>query len=398
MNNLSFVKENIITTKKSLVNLKTTLENINNDNNSNLETIKSNWQGKKSKSILLDIDKIIANSTQLLQKMDENIQYIDEVIKTYDIAENPMVEQTQQNNVTHIEPQKQEDIQTVLETTTPLKQEPSNMNVSGNIIDIGTTGDYSRVINFQGASWNLFNMRDPDFADIQLNRGNKKGWLPLARNGTHPFAAINVLSNSKDYVNGTKMEVVKDISAGFGTVKLTDTNTNQIQVIRNGFTLVNNPSGKTSLGSNRKFHSLIKDAGIETADLGSNINNAINALENGNLVHCISQENSTIAPSGHYMVIVGVEKNKSGESTALYLLDSLGRRQEDYDNMKYQNGQPVPQSLSSTIEVIEPGLMRVELTKEGIRGAKLASFRSGEGLESNNKTVFSFEEYKTNNK
>jgi len=137
-----------------------------------------------------------------------------------------------------------------------------------------------------------------------------------------------------------------------------------------------------------KFHTILKDLNIPSTELGSNISNATSALENGKVVHCITQLDSNIAKSGHYLVMVGVEKNNSGKVTGYYLLDGLARNQDEYNDLR-KHGE--------VIQVIEPGLIRVSNTREALEEAKLASFRSIDGANSQTQTIFSYEEYLSQN-
>lgn len=86
---------------------------------------------------------------------------------------------------------------------------------------------------------------------------------------------------------------------------------------------------------------------------------------------------------------MGYEENNSGQVTGIIVMDSLGRSQAEYDAISNNNG---------TIKVIEPGLVRIDASKEGLSKARLSSFRTIDGGQSQTKTVFSYEEYlKTQN-
>ena len=86
MSNFTFNREAMLQVKGKMTNTKEELKKLVNDNNINLDRIEKEWQGKKSKTALSSLDKIKKNSLTLIDKFEEHITYIDEVVKIYDEA------------------------------------------------------------------------------------------------------------------------------------------------------------------------------------------------------------------------------------------------------------------------------------------------------------------------
>jgi hypothetical protein len=272
-------------------------------------------------------------------------------------------------------------------TSTPTPT-PNNtfdsINKSNNVYDMDSTGQYSRVISYQGAQWNYFTMKDPKWSDWQFDR-NSEGFKKLSRNGTHPFATINVLANS-GLVSGNQEDIVLDVLGVSGeSLKIDGKNV--------GDTTLNLTTGSYDIGGGHKYKTILSRVGIDSKPIET-FNNAVAEVENGNIVHCISQTDSSIAKYGHYLNIVGVEKDSSNSLTGVYLLDSLGRTQEEYNEIARSVGNS--QNLQA-VQVIEPGLIRIDASKDSLQDVKLASFRVIEGGKSQTKTVFSYEDYLNRN-
>ena len=434
------VTPEMLQTRDSLNKLYVELNSIFLDVNNNLDNVISNWTGKKAKTTLEPIEDIKKINLQVLEKINKKA---DEVEKAYQIyaeySETIIKEESSavveedtstvivpsEDNVEQAEDtstvivpsedniEQAEDTSTVIvpsednveqaeDTSTVIVPSEDNVEkvedtpavtvpsgeaierlkvqtvISNNIYDLPNNGEHSRVITYQGAQWNYFNMSDPEWRDWNFDR-NSAGFKPLENNGTHPFATINIMVNS-GLMAGNKKDVVIDVLGVSGKKLIVDGKTT-------GDNVINLTTGPAKVGTGNKYKMILNKAGIPSSDLGS-LNNAIGELENGNIVHCIAQEGSTMAKYGHYLNLVGVEKDKSGDVTALYVLDSKGRTQAEYESISSKN--------SNFIDVIEPGLVRVDASKDSLNNVRLASFRSITGGQSQTKTVFSYEEYINN--
>ena len=89
----------ILIKKESLVTLKGTLETLKGEFNTsitdiktNLLNISNNWEGKKADETLYVIETLNKTNSDLLIRIDENIEYIQEVITTIDKVESVEVE------------------------------------------------------------------------------------------------------------------------------------------------------------------------------------------------------------------------------------------------------------------------------------------------------------------
>lgn len=95
MGNIKFDKDGIIQIKEKIVVIKDQLDLLLKDNSTNLDIIKANWRGRRANSTLSNIDKIKTNNDILLEKVTENIDYIQSVILIYEEAsKTPVLEST----------------------------------------------------------------------------------------------------------------------------------------------------------------------------------------------------------------------------------------------------------------------------------------------------------------
>ncbi len=419
MNGL-IVNEGMLKTKADLELVNTEVSTIVNDMNTNLDSIVLNWTGKKAKVVLEPIERIKLKNTEILNKITAKADEIGKAYETYlkssetqiiqsatvvPIVETPSPTSTEQPTPLPTDapiatptgtpqptvapiatptisptgtPQSTvapTAVPTISPTGTPQPTVAPTLT-SNNIKDMDSTGRYSRVINYQGASWNYFTMKDPKWSGWLLDR-NSQGLKELSRNGTHPFATINILANS-GLIAGNQEDIVVDVLGVSGKQTLVDGK-------RVGDTTINLTTGSYNVGNGNKYKTILSKAGIPSTDLGS-LNSAITEVEKGNIVHCIAQEGSSIAKYGHYLNLVGVEKDKNGSVTGLYVLDSLGRTQSEYDSLSNKN-------RGDMVHVIQPGLVRIDASKENLDAVRLASFRAIDGGQSQTKTVFSYEDY-----
>ncbi len=392
--------DEMLTTKEKIDNIHLELTNNMNEINTNFDKVVSNWAGSKSKVILAPVENIKNENKKILEKIKEKSDQIKRAYDTYLKAQDTtIVQSTISSNDTLTDNsekiiEKPEDVilGTTLSPADSIPTEPKNQDLtpsddklnevrSNYIYNMDSSGNYSRVINYQGASWNYFTMRDPLWSNWQLNR-NKTGFKPLAKNGSHPFATINIFANS-GLIAGKKEDIVIDVLGVSGIqTKVDGKNV--------GDGILNLTTGQHNMGGQHKYKTILKSAGIPSSILPT-LDNAITELEKGNVIHCLAQEGSSIAKLGHYLTLVGVEKNNNGAVTGLYVLDSIGKSQSEFDSISKKS------NSSELVHVIEPGLVRIDASKENLKDVKLASFRSIDGGKSITKTVFSYEDYLNGN-
>ncbi len=91
MSNLKFVKSGVIDTKTKLVILKDEMISISKSLYDNFNSIKTIWEGTKSKEVLSVIEELKKKTENLNKRLDENASFLESVIKTYDEAESAAV-------------------------------------------------------------------------------------------------------------------------------------------------------------------------------------------------------------------------------------------------------------------------------------------------------------------
>ncbi len=92
MGNIKVSKEKI---RKMHTETQTFLENVSKfitDTENGLDSIKTNWEGKKSKAVLNNIDTIKNKHKELVLKIEENIVYLNSVVEVFESAENGPIE------------------------------------------------------------------------------------------------------------------------------------------------------------------------------------------------------------------------------------------------------------------------------------------------------------------
>ncbi len=106
MGQILLKKESFVTLKGSLETLKGEFDTSITNIKTNLENVSNNWKGKKANETLSVIEALNKMTSDLLIRVEENIEYIKEVITTIDKVEGVDVEvkSTVLNNIPLITP------------------------------------------------------------------------------------------------------------------------------------------------------------------------------------------------------------------------------------------------------------------------------------------------------
>lgn len=91
MSDLKFDKNNVSQTKTKLSTLKSEMETILKDVNTNFDLIKTGWDGQRSETILSDIETINKSNAVLMTSVNDNIEFLESAIKTFEEAESVAV-------------------------------------------------------------------------------------------------------------------------------------------------------------------------------------------------------------------------------------------------------------------------------------------------------------------
>lgn len=91
MGNLKFDKSGTISKKTKLITLKDEMTTISNTIDDSFNSIKSNWEGVKSREILSSVDDLQKSKEKLNTRINDNISFLENVIKTYEKAESAAV-------------------------------------------------------------------------------------------------------------------------------------------------------------------------------------------------------------------------------------------------------------------------------------------------------------------
>lgn len=250
MNELKVTGE-MLKTKSDLellnIEIQTTLTSIE----TNLDNITTNWKGKKATIFLEPVEGIKAFNKEIIEKITAKAEEIGKAYNLY--LKNSETEITQSSASTVLPGVTSSP--TVTPIPTPSPSFTTDDLRGNNVTDMRTGGNYSRVITYQGAKWDYFNMRDPKWANWQFDR-NSQGFKELARNGTHPFATINILTNS-GLLAGKQEDIVLDVLGVSGKQTKIDGRTV-------GDTTLNLTTGPVKMGNGHKYKTILAGANIKS--------------------------------------------------------------------------------------------------------------------------------------
>ena len=85
---LSFDKQEVGQLKDNVTGIKDELNSIYTEMSTNLDLLKSSWDGKNSDNVLIDSDEIVRKNKEIITRLETNISFLADAIKIYDQAEN----------------------------------------------------------------------------------------------------------------------------------------------------------------------------------------------------------------------------------------------------------------------------------------------------------------------
>ena len=94
MSNLKYDKTGMTEVKEKFLNIKNELQTLYSEINNNLDMVIINWKGKRSEDTFDNIEEIKKGSEELIEKLDLNIDFLDNVIQIFDKVENASLTQS----------------------------------------------------------------------------------------------------------------------------------------------------------------------------------------------------------------------------------------------------------------------------------------------------------------